>query len=78
MNMYGELVSGWYHLSTSSKILIIYYLVATIVEVSDPSVSVHVFNRVLVSRAYSVNKKRQLTQLPRQLLDFGDGDGDGA
>ncbi|KAF9121988.1 hypothetical protein BGW39_010123 [Mortierella sp. 14UC] len=33
MNLYGELVSGWYHLSTSSKILIIYYLGATIVEI---------------------------------------------
>lgn len=66
--MYGELVSGWYHLSTSSKILIIYYLAATIVEVNDPFVSVHCFNKVLVSRDYSVNKRRQLTQLLRSLF----------
>lgn len=77
MNMYGELVNGWYHLSTSSKILITYYLGATIVEVNDLSVSVHFFNKVPVSRGHSVNKKQQLTQLPRQLLDCGDGDGDG-
>lgn len=78
MNMYGELVNGWYHLSTSSKILIIYYLAATIVEVYGPSVSVHFFNKVLVSRGYSVKKRRRLIQLPRQMLDCGDGDGDGA
>ncbi|KAI7829603.1 hypothetical protein BC939DRAFT_12569 [Gamsiella multidivaricata] len=32
MNVYSELVRGWYYLSTSSKILLSYYIMATMVE----------------------------------------------
>ncbi|KAF9285164.1 hypothetical protein BGZ88_009638 [Linnemannia elongata] len=49
--MYGELVSGWYHLSTSSKILIIYYLAATIVEIVA-TVTVMVLEREKIHKCY--------------------------
>ncbi|KAG0264893.1 hypothetical protein BGZ95_003473 [Linnemannia exigua] len=51
MNLYGELVSGWYHLSTSSKILIIYYIGATIVEIVA-SVVVMVIERNNIHKCY--------------------------
>ncbi|KAF8947075.1 hypothetical protein BGZ47_010320 [Haplosporangium gracile] len=51
MNMYGELVSGWYHLSTSSKILIIYYLAATVVEIVA-TVTVMVLERNSIHNCY--------------------------
>ncbi|KAF9143429.1 hypothetical protein BGX30_000495 [Mortierella sp. GBA39] len=49
--MYGELVSGWYHLSTSSKFLIIYYLAATIVEIVA-TVTVMVLEREKIHKCY--------------------------
>lgn len=51
MNMYGELVNGWYHLSTSSKILITYYLGATIVEIVA-TVTVMVIEREKIHKCY--------------------------
>ncbi|KAF9149410.1 hypothetical protein BG015_008801 [Linnemannia schmuckeri] len=51
MNMYGELVNGWYHLSTSSKILIIYYLTATVVEIVA-TVTVMVLERERIHKCY--------------------------
>ncbi|KAF9968467.1 hypothetical protein BGZ70_003602 [Mortierella alpina] len=32
VNLYRELVGGWFHLSTSSKVLLAYYIAATMVE----------------------------------------------
>ncbi|KAG0371868.1 hypothetical protein BGX24_001061 [Mortierella sp. AD032] len=51
MNLYGELVSGWYHLSTSSKVLIIYYIGATIVEIVA-SVVVMIIERNNIHKCY--------------------------
>jgi hypothetical protein len=55
--MYGELVHGWHHLSTSSKLLIVYYLAATMVEVQ---LSFH----LLTSGSISQQLKGQLIPLP--------------
>ncbi|KAF9933768.1 hypothetical protein FBU30_004569 [Linnemannia zychae] len=51
LNMYRELVNGWYHLSTSSKILIVYYLSATIVEIIT-TVTVMVIERENIHKCY--------------------------
>ncbi|KAG0302190.1 hypothetical protein BGZ97_002468 [Linnemannia gamsii] len=49
--MYGELVHGWHHLSTSSKLLIVYYLAATMVEIVA-TVTVVVLEREKISKCY--------------------------
>ncbi|KAF9907553.1 E3 ubiquitin-protein ligase rnf38 [Linnemannia zychae] len=51
MNLYGELISGWYHLSTSSKVLIIYYLSATIIEIVA-AVTVMIIERDNIHKCY--------------------------
>ncbi|KAF9117168.1 hypothetical protein BGX27_000017 [Mortierella sp. AM989] len=44
MHLYGELVGGWYHLSTSSKVLLAYYIGVTFIEIVA-TVSVAVIER---------------------------------
>ncbi|KAF9948861.1 hypothetical protein BGZ72_009244 [Mortierella alpina] len=51
VNLYRELVGGWYHLSTSSKVLLAYYIGATMVEIVA-TVTMGIIERKTAQKCY--------------------------